>query len=324
VNALSRTILKKERSLIEYNASEDRIQELLKSAEAKLVVNLREIAKKLQVLDASTSFKVLPTRVPNTGASEPPAKKQRVEEEEDGTGMEETEYQYNVSHMLTLESYLHISSPGAGFIEIELKVPGAMKGTFLSIESDAEQLTDVMIEVNTDILAAMIEKSSRMVVRSSVEALLKAEQEKDTEEATKEKREKVASPTFTPAIPTFTPKRKYSDERVSGLVVVTPRDTSSPSSFEDSDCDDKPVLLSIPDNFCGQPKTTLRMLTPQPSRARDGDNIPFTARLPRKKERPLPYVVTPHKTSRLYVEARGKGPNLPVLVEVACAAMRNN
>jgi hypothetical protein len=314
-------LVNKEKILNQEKASEEEIKELLTSSEAQLILKLGELAEKIQVLDATTTFKVSPQRVPKTDASQNPSKKQRIEEEEDMTSLEEHEYQYHVAHMLTVDIFLNILTPGAGYIQIDLQVPGTMKGTFLSTESEGEQLTDVMIELNTEMLASMIEKSSRMVVRSSVEALLKQEPEEEQAEETKEKAE---VSTATSPVPTGTPKRKYSDERVSNLVVVTPRDASSPSSFGDSDIDDKPVLLSIPDNFSsGQPKTSLRMLTPQPSRARDMANITdFTARLPPKKMS-LPFVVTPHKTSKPSV-VRGRGPILPLLVEVACAAMRAN
>jgi hypothetical protein len=316
VDSLSRNLVNKENILKEQNASEESIKDLVNSGEAKLVVKLREISKKIQVLDACTSFKVLPQRVPNADEGEPTAKRQRVEEEEEQVGLEEGEYQYHVAHLLTLEGYMNIFTPGAGHVQIDLQVPGTMKGTFLSIEDDAEQLTDVMIDLNTDILASMIEKSSRMVVRASVEALLKEEPEA-TEEATEMEEEKVEFTEDTSPLPTFTPKRKISAERVSGLVVITPRDTSSPSSYGDSDNEDKLGILSIPNDFrSDQPK--LKMLTPQPSRARGVGNIAFTTRLS-KKVKPLPNVVTPHKTSTSFVEAKGKGPSLPTLIEAACA-----
>jgi hypothetical protein len=324
-NALGRVLAHKEKVLKQEQASEDEIKKLLTSSEAQLILKLREIADTIQVLDASTTFKVSPQRVPKTDASEPPSKKQRVEEEEDMTSLEEHEYQYHVAHMLTVEVFLNILTPGAGYIQIDLQVPGTMKGTFLSTESEGEQLTDVTIELNTEMLASMIEKSSRMVVRSSVEALLKEEPQKRQAEET-QKKAKV--PTATSPVRTCTPKQKYSDERVSNLMVVTPRDTTSPSSFGESDIDDKPALLSIPDNFTsGRPKKNLRMLTPQPSRARNRANITdFAALSPPKKKTFLPTVVTPYKESKPFIEERRRVPilPLPVLVEVACAAMLAN
>lgn len=323
-SVLGRVLVDKEKSLKQENASEDEIKGLLETAEAQLILKLSELAEKIQVLDATTTFKVSPQRVSNADEDD----HQPNKEEEEMTSLEEHEYKYHVGHMLNLEGFLNIFTPGAGYIQIDLQIPGTMKGTFFSSEGEGEHLTDVVVELNTVMLASMIEKSSRTVVRSSVEALLKDEpdeEEKKVEE-TQEKQVEAEDPAMITSIPACTPKRIVSEELVSGLVVVTPRDASSPSSFADSDNDDKPVLLSIPDDFSGEnPKTSLRMLTPQPSRARDMGHIAdFTSRLPSKKKRkmPLPTVITPHKNSKPSVE-RENGPILPLLVEVACAAMQS-
>lgn len=315
--SLSRALVDKERQLLQQNASEEEIRELLKSGEANLLLALQEIKEKVKVIDASTSFKVLPQRVTKADGSEPSAKKQRTEAEPAGLG--ETEYQYHVAHMMSLDGFLNIRTP-AGYVKIELQVPGSMTGIFLSTEEDAETLTDVKIEINTDILAAMIEKSSRTVVRASVEALIKGE----SEEA--KKKEEVETMLISPKaiLSSSTPKRVVSEDRVSGLVVITPaRDTSSPSSYGDSDNDDKPVLLSIPDNFNrSSSKSGFRMLTPQPSRPRDMGSFTFPSQS--KGKLSLPTVVTPHKTHQPEAITSGKGPILPLLVEAACAAMRKH
>lgn len=317
-DSLSQILVDKERDLIEQNASEEEIRELLKSRETNLLLALREIKQKIKVIHASTSFKVLPQRVTKADGSEPPAKKQRTETE--ASGLEETEYQYHVAHVMALEGFLNIHTP-AGYVKIELQVPGSMTGIFLTTEENVEELTNVKIELNTEILASMIEKSSRSVVRASVEALLKGETEEE-KEVKEGSSVKLHAPK--PIVSACTPKRVVSEDRVSGLVVITPaRDTSSPSSYGDSDNDDKSVLLSIPDNFTSDSsKQSFRMLTPQPSRLREMGNFTFTSRS--KLKTSLPTVVTPHKTQRPEAISSGKGPILPLLVEAACAAMRKN
>ena len=317
--ALGTILVEREKTLKEEDASTEELKALVNSGEARLITKLQELAEKIQVLDASTNFKVLPQRVPQTEASGPVTKKQRLQD--DMASLEEHEYMYHVAHLLTLESSLNILTPGTGYIQIDLQVPGAMKGSFLSSEIEGEQLTDVMIEVNTEMLASMIEKSSRIAVRSSVEALLKEELDEKPSQASEAKEAQAEATPISSPPPTCTPKRKLSGERVSGIVVVTPRETSSPSSFGESDNEDKPVVLSIPDDFSsGHSKPTLRMLTPQPSRARDISGIPSSTACLAPKKMPLPTVVTPHKTSTPSV-AEGKSPNLPFLVEAACAAM---
>ena len=328
VDQLSVALLEMEKDLKDRSASEEQLKELLDSGEAKLLLQLRELNDSIAVIDARTSFKVLPQRVTKLDSLEPSSKKQRLESSDDESAdFKETEYKYNVIHVLTMEAYVNVVTP-AGYVQIDLQVPGTIEGTFLSLEPGVEKLTAVLVKINTDILASMIEKSCRIVVRSSAEALLCSEPNAPPPQPYPGTQvdEVVDSPSIDSFVPTCTPKRKYSDERVSGLVVVTPRDVSSPSSCEDSDTEEKPVLLSIPDSFSdSKPISTLRMVSPQPSRPGDVGGITFTSQAANKQEIPLPTLVSPHQSSKPSFECvkpRGKGPYLPVLVEVACAAMR--
>lgn len=305
-HSLSRVLVDKEREC----SSEQEAKQLLTCPESNLLLTLKAMETKLRVMDATTSFKVLPQRLENE--SEPPSKK--------ASSLEETEYEYQVTHAMMLEGSLNIFTP-AGYCKIELQVPGSMTGTFL----DTEQLTSVCINVNTDILAAMIEKSCRQVIRAAAEALLKGEEEQEQEVAGEEEQAVETSPTEeeeeeqeeqeeekeqveetapVTATTTSTPKRKFSEEPMSMVITPARNVASSPSSFGDSDYEDhKPVLLSLPDSFSGETKA-LRMLTPS-----------------NKKARILPTVVTPHKTHKEAITS-GSGPILPLLVEVACAMVK--
>jgi len=304
-------------------------QELYFSNEALLLKTLREIEGKVQVLEATTAFKVLNkvSQVDETGSA---LKKRRMgEQEEDRTGLEEGEYVYNVIHVLEMQCSLNISTP-AGNVRIDLNVPGRIDGAFFSSEDDDcdDNLTDVTIHLNTDMMASMIEKSSRVAVRASSEALLKGDGVvsnnlgKATDAATTSK-----PPVTTTAsnLRTRSPKRKVVDvgsNNVSGLVVITPsRNTaSSPSSFgESSDSDgdhNQPVLLQYPNRF---PSTSTqhsgKILQPQASRA----GTDFAACLAPKKymlQQKKTAVVTPLKTKGPGYIQREEGPNLPILTEV--------
>ena len=276
------------------------VQELIDTPQVKLLIQLSNLQDKVKVLDASTSFKLLKHRTNTTSSSqegeEPSHKKLRLTESTDSAdslGLQETDYTFTLSHALMMEGNVTISTP-AGRVQIDLQVPGSMEGTFHSPEEGPDQLVSVQIDLRTDILASMIEKSSRMVVRTSTEALLKPQdgQDANADASTTEDAKTTSIPssqedslpsTSSPALSsTTTPKRKFSDERVSDLVVVTPRDTSSPSTCGDSSDDQedsKPVLLSIPDDFSSSKgaKRSLRMVTPQPSRFRNrgGLAVPF-------------------------------------------------
>ena len=323
VESLSKVLYQKEATIkAEGGASEAKLKDLLNTSEARLLLQFRDIQNKVQVMDARTSFKVLPQRVTQASASEPETKRRRLEDtEDDGSGLEETEYQYEVAHTLSLEASLNILTPGAGYVQIDLQLPGTIKGTFQSSELESEVLTDVMIELDTDILASMIEKSSRLVVRSSVQALLEQsdESKKEAEGLKQEDAVTATKSTPPPTETSVTPKRKRS--AAPNPVFVTPRDSAPPPPFSVKDCTDKPLLLSIPDNFGhDEAKRGLHMLSPQPSRPHGSSTFSLQKR-PSTSEREVPQMVTPVNQTKQAFITKGKGPNLPVLVEVACAAM---
>ena len=365
VDSLSRVLVIKEMELKiinEYVGSVKGMQlqqELFFSNEALLVKTLREIEGKVQVVEAKTAFKVLNkvSQVDETGSA---LKKRRMGEQEDRTGLEEGEYVYDVTHVLEMQCSLNISTP-AGNVRIDLNVPGKIIGTFFSSEDEScdDNLTSVTIDLNTEMMASMIEKSSRIAVRTSSEAYLGGDHTLNTtnvgivKKAThvgavpQEQDNAVLKPPkasiTAPSNPTRSPKRKVADSNVSGLVVITPSryTASSPSSFgesSDSDVDNnKPVRLQIPSNF---PSTKIQqsgnIVQPQPSRARSdlskktrapGTHLDFAARLPPKKymlqqKKKSSAVVTPLRRNTEYIK-REKGPNLPVLVEAACAAIHS-
>jgi hypothetical protein len=355
VDSLSAVLVMKEQELLKTCDDHNKvIMDLVYSNEALLVAALEKIKSKIHVLETSTEFKVLHkisnAAIPSSG---PAFKKQRLTEEQedddDRISLEEGEYIYDVIHVLEMQCSLVISTP-AGHVNIDLNVPGRIKGSFLSSEDNCcEDLTDVQIQLNTDMLASMIEKSSRIAVRSSAAALLKGEyvvQEEEEQEPAATAPAAATAPQTTPIgnkanlpapktafsfdspCPTKqSPKRKLSDEEdqhpVSGLMVITPaRDASSPSSYGDSDSegDNKPVLLQIPDNFTSR-RPSGSILSPQASRPSESDNLGFASRLPPKKSAPPPSaLVTPMKKTAPEFECREQGPDLPTLVEVACAA----
>jgi hypothetical protein len=328
-------------------------QELYFSNEALLVKTLREIEGKVHVLEATTAFKVLNkvSKVDEMGSA---LKKRRTGDQEDRAGLEEGEYVYDVIHVLEMQCSLNISTP-AGNIRIDLNVPGKINGTFFSSEDDDsdDKLTDVTIHINTDMMASMIEKSSRIAVRASSEAMLKGDQvvsssvvttAADASKTVPQEQSDPTKPASTASQPqTRSPKRKIYDANVSGLVVITParnitdaRNTaSSPSCFgESSDSDgdhNRPVLLQIPNSFPSSgSKRSGKILQPMASRAAasatPGPSLDFAARLPpkkymlqqkRMKNLAAAMVVTPLRTKGPEYIEREKGPNLPILMEAA-------
>lgn len=334
VESLSRVLVVKEielKSLLQTMEAKQAQQvlreELYFSKEALLIKTLKEIEGKVRVLEATTAFKVLNkvSQVDETGSAL--KKRRKGDEEEDRKGLGEGEYVYDVIHILEMQCSLNISTP-AGNVRVDLNVPGKIKGTFFSSEDEEcdDKLTDVTIDLNTEMVASMIEKSSRIAVRASTEALLKGDPVSEEDAKTNQEKEATATKTTrdpqeiskppvtaTTALPTRSPKRKADDSNVSGLVVITParNTTSSPSSFgESSDSDgDQPFQLQIPASF----PATKKIL--QASKTLD-----FAARLPPKKymkKKAAAVVVTPLKTKGPEYISREKGPNLPILMETA-------
>jgi len=353
MDSLAELLAEQEKELKRQNLSQEEIRDMLmKTGEAKLYTRLRQAAQVIEVQHAETNFYVLPQRVQRDkpeqeeGVDSPLSKRRRIESEDsDDLRMhcDETEYQYSVCHAVEFDGTIHLNTP-AGHSEITIEVPGFIEGTFLSSDPGMEDLTAVEVEIDTNILASMVEKSCRIIVRSSVEHICKLENEakkdapiveEDTESAevslslvNKEK---------------ITPEGSHSTAVTfskSMAAVVTPKPRSS--AFIGSDADSKHSFLHIPvdlDNVNREP----RRISPQP-RALDMTTNLFTSTptTPSQPEgRPLPSMVSPApKMMDVYEERTFKlakrsdsrtkadageasnesGPNLPVLVEVACAA----
>lgn len=373
VNALTQVLLQKEQDLHQqyyYQQGDlqrvlrDETQKLLCSDEALLVAALRESQDKIEVIQASTTFKVL-QRVASTGSATGTGvvsiNDDVVDGEVPGAGhLQEGEYVYDVVHLLEMQSTLSIATP-AGCVTLNVNVPGRIKGLFLSVLSadddtgGREELTNVKVSLNTGMLASMIDKGSRVAVRASVEALLKGEHviapkadEDDTmpsANAAAAMVQNLKTPvknvnTTVPTTMTDTPTRAVSQDSVSGLVVVTPRDASSLSTFADSSSSDsedsanaanstnngQPVNLQIPDNFnkrsCGTvlfPQTT-RFPPMKKARSSSSTSSDVAATTTASPSNAVASMVTPLKTNGAdRIATHERGPNLPILVDAACA-----
>ena len=336
MDALSESLVEQEAALVRQNATEEEIQELLKTSEAQLFLRLRQVAQSIEVQHAETCFHVLPQRAQRDhhdstteGGEEPEdvplGKRRRIESEDSELRMGETEYQYTVCHALEFDGTIHLLTP-AGHSEITLEVPGYIEGTFLSSDPGMEDLTAVEVEIDTNILASMVEKSCRIIVRSSVEHLCKQQQkaadaadleeeELDTEEPIKTAEASLPYPGTT-AGPSM------------AAAIVTPRGKAAPFLS-----DSGPVFLQIPEDLDTVSREP-RRISPQPHSPAMGNSMSmsFTPSTPSKRPRDsLAAMVSPAPKESVREDAyplakQGedleKGQNLPVLVEVACAAMQ--
>jgi hypothetical protein len=186
IRSLSSTLVRKEKEMLGQGASQEQLKEtLLETPEAHLLVTLHGITNNqmIQVSGAGTSFQVLPQRVEhetNYAAEQPPAlKKQRTLEEEG-------DYQYTVAHALVFECVVDFLTP-AGYSEVTLEVPGTMEGTFTSAaggHGDMDSMTSVTVDLDTRMLAVMVEKACRKIVRASAESAMQPPPEDDPSPST--------------------------------------------------------------------------------------------------------------------------------------------
>jgi hypothetical protein len=325
IDSASATLVKKEREMVSSGASEHEIRGLLETGEAKLIITLRAIADQILVTGVDTSFRVLSQRVESdctsseTTASEEPVQKKRRIATKDPSDLEEGEYNYGVTHSLMFEVVVHLQTP-AGYSEINLQVPGSMDGTFLSSEPGAEELKAVLVELDTNILSAMVEKACRTIVRTSFEAAMKPAEVEPMEEEAEE-----TAATTSPENMMSPPRQRTSEATAEAIhaTMITPSSLFSDTLITSADFSaNKRVLLPIPDDL-DKYTTRPRQISPQPQCPDFNGSVPF---MPRKNTgfagaslvSPAPNNETAEYVEGISVD---KGPSLPMLVEVACRAM---
>ena len=348
MDALSASLVAKEAALLCRKLTKEAVKELLvKSNEAQLYLRLRQAVQSIEVQHAETCFHVLPQRSQSGSAEEglleddssgnPVGKRRRIESEDSTDELrmtgETAEYQYSVCHALEFDGTIHLLTP-AGHSEITLEVPGYIEGTFLSSEQGMEDLTAVEVEIDTNILASMVEKSCRIIVRSSVEHICKeqaADAEADAVDALNlQPRQKQQQDTEEP-IKTTEAASPYPGRQAAtptagitaSAAIVTPRSKVAPF------LPNGPGFLQIPEDLDSANRAP-RRISPQPHSPAMGDSMStYTPSTPSKRPRDtLPPMVSPAPKEAFQLSKREEeapqeeGQNLPVLVEVACAAIQ--
>lgn len=329
INAASKTLVRKEREMVDRGAEYHQVRGLLETSEAKLIVTLRAIADKVCVTGAGTSFRVLSQRIENDSfqsEEEPVQKKRRISTEP--CDLEEGEYQYSVTHSLVFECVVNLQTP-AGYSEITLSVPGIMDGTFLSSEPGAEELKSVVVELDTHILSAMVEKSCRTIVRTSVEAAM--EPPPHVGPAEEEEAEEIEQTAATMTKNMKSPPRRNISEgtaeaTAARATIVTPRTLCFDSLIASGDFPpNERVLLPIPDDFEKEINRP-RQISPQPHSNSNSNSLDFNGSVPftprKNTDFSGPSLVSPAAEYEFLGGGIERGPSLPLLVEVACRAMR--
>lgn len=233
---------------------------------------------------------------------------------------------------------MNLSSP-AGYSQVTLEAPGFIEGRFVSSPTSDVILTGVSVEIDTRVLATMIEKSSRIIARASAAAIIDTPLETaesdgeylDGYPSTEElSLEGTKSDISTPSVDGTTESNNPSSFRT----IVTPSYKSPPNVY----CDSDPELIAktciplpeLPEGSCSaiRERSFLRMVSPQPGSSSSDESVDLdTPSLAMKRIGPSLISPPPSRysangtTEYLSFDSRA-GPSLPALLEVACAAMR--
>ena len=310
IHTLSLELVQKEKKMIEDGLPESEMRTLLRTSEAMLITNLRNLQTHLQVTGAGTGFRVLSKQTESK--KEPCTKKRRLSND----GTEETEHHYTVTHELVVDGVINLETP-AGYSEVLLQIPGTIEGTFVSTGNKRDTLQSVCLDVQTEFLAAMIEKASRKLVRESLITTMEESSHSEGEIA-------IAMPAPAQEAIQTTPIRRAESTPFTPQAVRAALITPRMSESKHHDTHSVKFLLPIPDDFND---STPSRISPQPSSPSFGISTShFTPQTPKTDvfNAAAVLVSPPLQESTDYHEVHENSPSLPMLVEVACREFRND
>ena len=306
IGALTRDILRMEEDCKNRGLTDREISSLRRSPQALLYLALSDLSGKLQVKGTVTGFRLLQEHTQATNSDKTPlpsTKRRRLDHTVDLDDL--SEFKSTETQSLVLDCIFNLETP-AGYAEVSLQVPGKIKGSFSfsGMEIYPEDITSVIIELDTEILAAMLEESSRRVVKACVETHLgHLHWEEDEVQVTLT----ATTPVYNSSL---SPKQQTSEttETSSGtkpLPMVSPQFRQTSSGSEGSE-----LLASkfspppIPNDF------DPRRISPQPNQT---PSVAFHPRTPMRRHRGPSLVSPPASTSHEYREVSSDSPAFPVL-----------
>lgn len=309
VDALSRPLVAEEKQMKKSGTTEDELRALLETPAALVISSLNQ--SKIEVLDARTSFRVLPhVWKKDEDFTTPHESKKRKLTLENSI--------YKSAYVLSFQTVLNFCSP-CGYCEVTLDAPGIIEGTFTKSIDGEVKLSGVSVEIDTKVLATMIEKSSRAIIRASAESFIDPKVDTEPEESSHSHRinsqteaQCTKSAIETPALDIVSP------------TIVTPRNKSPEITYCGSGACSPPLPCDL-DNE-SHTRTALRMVSPQPRHGSSDESIAFKS--PITVSKTMPSLISPDPkasasgSTEFLTFGSKPGPSLPALVEVACAAMQ--
>mmetsp|Transcript_10640 Transcript_10640/g.16290 ORF Transcript_10640/g.16290 Transcript_10640/m.16290 type:complete len:481 (-) Transcript_10640:327-1769(-) len=305
VEALSRPLVAEEKRMKKSGATEDELRALLETPAALVISSLNQ--SQIEVLDARTSFRVLPHiwKQDEDNITSRESKKRKLTRESN-TDKTVTAY------VLSFQTVLNFCSP-CGYSQVTLDAPGVIEGTFSNCHNEGK-LTGVSVEIDTKILASMIERSSRIIARASAESFMNSDVDSEQEEVSDSCEVENTPYTATPEVDKFSP------------TIVTPRNKSPEITYCDGGACSPPLPCDLETE--SHERAVLRMVSPQPRCAPSNESISFKSPIVMSKT--MPSLVSPDPKASASGDTQfltfgsKPGPSLPALVEVACAAMQTS
>lgn len=311
IYVLSKKLVQYEHQMLATGATIEDLKILLQTPEALLIQALQKLVQDrgLTAESAITSFEVLSQRIEDyeeeanrrsrvtsgstrstsssgsTGSSDEITSLSDHSTDTMGSHSSET-YSYVVAHKLRFSCTVHLQTL-VGFTEIAITVPGTVAGSFTSSELDpTAQFKSVKVDLDTNVLASLIDKACRAVVRSSVEKVITQPLESlplkessvnnDEIKAVNEDTETSMSP----KVPSFTltspPASTANLDRTpaSSSAFVTPGPNHSDDLYRATTTPAN-VLIPIPDDLKGDTRSDNdlpRRISPQPTTSRRRDD----------------------------------------------------
>eukprot|EP00560_Eucampia_antarctica_P000818 CAMPEP_0197832654 /NCGR_PEP_ID=MMETSP1437-20131217/15395_1 /TAXON_ID=49252 ORGANISM="Eucampia antarctica, Strain CCMP1452" /NCGR_SAMPLE_ID=MMETSP1437 /ASSEMBLY_ACC=CAM_ASM_001096 /LENGTH=561 /DNA_ID=CAMNT_0043436119 /DNA_START=147 /DNA_END=1832 /DNA_ORIENTATION=+ len=325
--------------------------------EALVIESIALAAQNIVVRDIRATVNVLERQVDTTAS---PPKKRKLRNDNYSSQKSYLKDSYKVSHAVSLNLRLTVSTdPQGSIVNVDLAVPGVIHGIFIRNNGEV-QLIETDVNVDTEALAMAIEKNSRLVLRTVAEAHLSSstvissssqgEEDINAEELDEHHNVEDSNDHATEKH-THTPDCDV-QARYPTAVLVTPRQcNASPISNSSSDNEGMhppPSRIAILEDelFFNQQNKYQTMNRVSPTLHQQvfdqsitsptpvtSTGIPSCTMLQSQTNHMLiPSLVSPHpstntedKSSDLHAlklrYLHGRGPSLPALVEVACAAI---
>jgi hypothetical protein len=333
IEMLTRSLVFKESEMRKAGCSEKDSKCLINSPEAIVITSLDK--GKIEVLSARTSFRILPQRW-NKEEGKPesfPRKRRKIVNYDNPKG------EYSIAHTLSFQAVLNISSP-AGYSQVTVEAPGVMEGKFIAASDGNPTLVGVAVEIDTRVLAAMIEKSSRIILRVSAKTIIERTPivaqsherhlQKDCHPKADLSLTTITSPLVKSSKAIVTDELKVSASEPS---IVTPRSESKGTAYCDSDhelMENVYIPVSFDERVPRQKRSFLRMVSPPPGSSSSDESVDHEP-LALSRKGMIPSLVSPppsvHYTDgskdEYISQISHSCPALPALLKVACAEMKN-